>query len=170
MKAKKAERELSAWMDGEAGARRRAAAGEDPGASPALRRTRAQFEAIGETLRDDPVPAGQTPEAAWSDIQRRLRPAVDAPGEAGSSGIFASRMRWVAAMVVAVFIGLAGLWIGNSARNAEQALAATGGVDVEWVETGVENADTMVYWDEETDLTVIWLLIDEAPEGDNADT
>ena len=49
-------------------------------------------------------------------------------------------------------------------------LAMGAAADVEWVETDVENADTMVYWDEETDLTVIWLIVDEAADPDNAKT
>ena len=170
MKANKAERDLSVWLDGEAGARGDKAIREAVGASPALEETQAQFKVIGDLLREEPVPAGQTGEAAWSDVQRRMRLAASDPAAAESSGVFASRLRWVAAMMLMFFVGLAGLWIGRSAFDRAPALAASAAGDVEWVETDVKNADTMVYWDEETDLTVIWLIVDEAAEGDNADS
>lgn len=159
----KLSKDLSRFRDGElphsrAEALRRAV--ED---SPELRRLENEFRDIGEQLRELDVPAGKPAEVAWSDVQRGLR-LQDSDAE-GGAGILGSRLKWAAAIMSTVFIAL-----GLAVMQAGTVTATVGPAEVEWVSTEVPGASTMVYQDEETGLTVIWMMEEDTDENGNVDT
>lgn len=162
MKTRKAERDLSAWLDGELDEAQMKKVDAELVDSSELRNQRADFEIMADWLREEPTAVGQTAEAAWADIRRRRR-LGDADSSQGGGEIFGSRLHWVVAMVLAMFCVL-GLWawLGNP-PGVVVADASSNSTLVEWVDTGLENAFTMVYHDEEAKLTVIWIM-EEDPE------
>jgi hypothetical protein len=103
----------------------------------------------------------QRVEAAWQDVQRAIRLQEKAPIPAGYGGSW----RWASltiALIVAAFIGWR--WPAAPAPPGGMPIAAADRTIVEWVETDLPDAMSMVYEDEETGLTVIWLLVQENGE------
>jgi anti-sigma factor RsiW len=151
---------------GEAEARRLEAALAE---TPDLREQRTDYESLRTWLREENLPAGQPPEAAWADIRRRRRLA---DGEsAGNEGVpFGSRLRWATALVLALFCML-GLWVTlNDLRVSTFAADQADPTAVEWAETELENSYTMVYRDDEMDLTIIWIMEEDAAERPKIDS
>ena len=85
-------------------------------------------------------------------------------GDTGQE-ILGSRLKWAAAIMTLVFLGL-GIAV---LRHGPSAMASSP-AEVEWVSTEVPGATTMVYQDEETGLTVIWMMEEDADENGNVDT
>ena len=170
----KAERWLSRYLDGELDARRSALIEAQLANDPALRAQAKAWRAGGERLRGL---AGGAPDPAraWGDLRTRIaetRVDESAPGRRMS--VFGSPWSWAAAMLV-LLLAATGLRVltrgGGTEANAPVA-AREGTADevVAWAETEVPGASTMVFRDEETGLTVIWLVENEREnaEGEHA--
>jgi len=149
---------ISRFIDGDLNPSARARLAQDLAQSPDLDQLQMDYTKIGELLREQEIPTGQTSEAAWTDIRRSIR--VDPSSSEASSVILSSRLKWVAAMISILFVVLG---IGT-VRNLTP-VAIQQPTEVEWVETEVPGAMTMVYQDDETGLTVIWMM-----EEDDRDT
>lgn len=154
---------ISRYVDGELPSPRREQIARELETSEEARRMKADFETIGERLREGPVPAARPPEAVWADVRRGIRLARKAPARP-ASWVLGSRVQWVGATMVAVLVGLT-VWSGirSMGPSAPASLGSTV-AEVEWMETDVPGATTMLYQDEETGLTVIWMI--EPNEGD----
>ena len=158
MKPIRQAKRISRFMDGDLTPSERARLEQELARSPDLYRIQMDYHKLGELLREQEVPIGQTPEAAWADIRRSIR--LEQSESKARSVMPGSRLKWVVAMGSVVFVILGGgiLRILSSA-TIEQV------TEVEWVETEVPGAMTMVYQDDETGLTVIWMM-----EEDDRDT
>ena len=153
---------ISRYVDGELPPPRRAQMAREMETSEEARRMKADFETIGERLREGPVPEARPAGAVWADVRRGIRLARREPGPV--SWVLGSRVQWVGATMVAVLVGLT-IWSGirSMSPSAPTSLGSTV-AEVEWMETDVPGATTMLYQDEETGLTVIWMM--EPNEGD----
>jgi anti-sigma-K factor RskA len=168
MKTNRQELLLSRYLDGDLTPREREAMETRLAESGELQGLKADFEAVGQTLRAWPTPAGPTPEAAWADVQRRLRLEREEQAGEAETGFWGSRLAWASAMMTVVLVAL-GVWIAAN-RPGMPALAATEPAEVEWVETDLPGAMTMVYQDDDTGLTVIWVQEDENGEPANVES
>ncbi len=165
MNRKKAEQWLSMALDGELSARRRARLDAYLAAHPELDDLRNDWQAIGDRYRAAMPPCPQTPEAAWHDVRRAIRVQGDLPH--GEIVTFQGRMKWAGALAAA-FLVMMGAWLLVQSPDPGRVgtIAAADRTEVEWVETDLPDAMSMVYEDAETGLTVIWVLVHENGEED----
>jgi len=140
-------------------------------ADPDSAKTEAAWRNVGDQLRREarhiPVPDSQL---AWQDIRRAIRQHEETSGDAGTSG-FPWRLTWAGAFATVAVIGLLGWSAWRLTLPPAQEIAAaedTIGSRVEWVESEMPGATTMIYTDTETDMTVIWM--DVALDVDPRDT
>ncbi len=163
----KAEQWLSMALDGELSPRRRAKLDAYLAAHPELADLQKEWVAIGNQYREQPVVQAQTPEAAWQDVQRMIRLRKSTA---------ASQPQWrpryvriqLAGVAVAALVIAFGFWrITQIPPDAPFArIAEADRTEVEWVETDLPDAMSMVYEDADTGLTVIWVLVHDNGEDD----
>ena len=168
MKMNRDELLLSRYLDGDLSPRETKTLESLLAESEELRALKADFESVGRVLREKTIPQGPTPEAAWANVQRGLRLDRDVPGTASEQGFWGSRLAWASAIMTVLLVAL-GIWIGTQGAGVP-AMAATEPAEVEWVETDLPGAMTMVYQDDDTGLTVIWVQENENGEPANADS
>ena len=169
MNRKIAERWLSAHMDGELPARRRARLEACLAADPELRDLRRTWESLGARCRGDAVELSPSEiERAWYDVRRVIRGAAQQP-VAERPGLTA-RMQWAGAWAAVLLVAATGWWWWQGAATVPGGgIALADRTEVEWVETDLPDAMTMVYEHDETGLTVIWVLMgDDDEERDHA--
>ena len=78
------------------------------------------------------------------------------------------RFKWAGALaaVCLLLVGVWSVWRGPDAPPYPGAIALADRTEVEWVETDLPDAFSMVYEDADTGLTVIWVMVDEPGEED----
>jgi anti-sigma factor RsiW len=167
MNCRKVQEWISADLDGELDAGRKAKLTAHLTACVSCRELRVQWLAVGRQLRAEVVPQVQTPEAAWADVRRAIRNAApEAAEETSWQPIF--RLRWASiAAAVVVAAGLLSIVVLRR-PSAPEVAAAPQGSRVEWVETGLPGASPMVYEDEESGMVIIWVVEANNKEGGHA--
>lgn len=116
---------------------------------------------VGDLLRE-PVDLPD-PEVEWQAIRRTIRHQTPAPdGASADAPVFSWRMAWAAAMLGVVSLGLyliAGLQLhqGTLITHGQSGVPA----EVEWAESGVPGATMMIFADQETGMTVIWMDVEQ---------
>lgn len=160
MNPRKAEQWLSAALDGELSPRQLERLDQYLSSHPELSALQEQWRALGDTVRSAQEAPGQTPEAAWQDVRRAIRLAGETATE--ESVAMGRRIRWAGAVAVAALLILGLYALLPSTRMIYQdRIAQSDRTEVEWVETELPDAMSMVYEDEDTGLTVIWVLVAE---------
>ncbi|NCC52890.1 MAG: hypothetical protein EOM20_16990 [Spartobacteria bacterium] len=165
MNCKKAQQWLSMAMDNELPADRREPLEQHLAQCPDCRAMQSQWSTYGQILRAPEAPAVNAG-ALRADVLRAIRtqrpereralfPAIPYPRLAYSVAI--------TALICTVII--AGLRFYPYSAGPET--TAEPNTQVEWVETDVPGATAMVYEDEETGLTVIWVITTENGEEEN---
>jgi hypothetical protein len=149
---------LSAELDGELSPEELRTLEQALGDQKELRNQAANWAETGRLLGDTtdiPVPPA-------GEMLGRLRAAIDAetprPGR-----ILAFPIPWAAAAAAFFLLLGAGLWFrtGDDSRMNWPDLAAWDESEpVMWVETHVPDSSAVVYEDEETGVTVIWMVTD----------
>lgn len=165
MTPKHIEELLSRDLDGALAPEERSVLQAAEAADPALAELRHTWQRCGSELHSSSLPGLPTPEAAWADVQRAIRLAGSEDGRARE--ISGWRMVWVASSIVLL---LAGSFFYGVVRppEAKVALLAPPTVEVEFVETDLPGASTLVYQDEETGWALVWVSEDqpgETPRG-----
>lgn len=156
MNCETAEQLVSRAMDGEVDAAERAALDHHLSACAACRARAALWAEAGRMLREESV-AAPPAEVMWNDVRRAIRQG--APALRDEPGLL-WRLRWAGASIAAVVVLLAGL----VALRPHGAMASAPAV--EWAETGLPGANTMVMENEETGAIVIWVMTAEGgPNG-----
>ena len=158
---------ISRAMDGELPERQRQALEDYLRQHPADAELRESWAAIGNLLREESALApSPDPEAAWVDIRRAIRTA---PAEAAAERA-PWFVRWAVPLAAAALVVIAvGIRARMDTRGAPVQVArvaappATGASKVDWVESGLPDASTMVYEDDATGVTVVWLMVPDAP-------
>jgi predicted anti-sigma-YlaC factor YlaD len=170
---------LSRALDGELPANDRTALDAHLASCASCRALRDEWAGFTAMLQE-PVAPVQTPEALWADVQRaiRLRQGFGgqvrlqgAQGREDEAPVFGWRLRWAGAILAVVMLGAYGIGLGVR-RQTERVVAASApekAAEVEFVETDVPGASTMVYEDAETGWVVVWVTGMEtepdAPQG-----
>lgn len=156
----KAQKWLSCALDGELSASRRRRLDAWLAEHPDMVALREDWTKLGVRMRNERPVSGQTPEAAWQDVRRAIR----MPGQpvAMPSDQKAWRLGWAAACAAVLFVVSAAWWGIQAPSPAPVARADR--TTVEWVETDLPGAMSMVFEDETTGLTVIWVLVQENGE------
>lgn len=123
---------------------------------PELDELEAAWREAGRLLSEPVVPP-VTPEAAWHDVQRRLRLAR-AEREARSP-VFGWRLGWAASIIAAMLLLVSAVAFLQLRRGVAPALAQAPeeGTRVEFVESDLPGAAPMVYEDAESGWVVIWV-------------
>ncbi len=163
MNRKKAEQWLSLAMDGELDERRLRKLEAYLEQHPEMALLRDQWTQVGSFAREAVPVAMQTPEAAWQDVQRAIRLQGDKPRE---SAVWS--WKWAGGVMAACLAGVL-LWVGLRAGPDPVPagyIAQADRTEVEWVETELPDAISMVYEDAESGVTVIWVLTEEARKDD----
>lgn len=157
MNCHQAEELLSRALDGELSQEHLAALDAHVASCASCRALRDEWSKYSGMLRDQSIEPAQTAEALWADVQRAIRLQGDHP-EDDALPVFGWRLRWAGVMIVAVLLGMSafGLWRLRQ-PGQETAQVNERSVEVEFVETDVPGASPMVYQDEESGWTVIWV-------------
>jgi len=155
------ERLLSRYLDGELSPRQRARIESILAARPEYRERLEQWRSLGAQLRHPAPPGGPTPESAWAGVQRAIRLSKPEPAPT-----FGWRLGWTAASMATVLILGVGAWwrLQSGAGTVSASFEAP---EVEWVDTDLDDAMTVVYRDAESGWTVIWVTA-EPGKGDHA--
>jgi len=166
MNCRKARKWISMEMDGELPREQLPLLEEHLGACENCRNTRAAWTGYSAYLGELPEPIGYSPETALADVRRALRAGTGK----GRAPVWHGALRPAWAAVFLVLIGSTFLWYRftggrDSANSSNVAYVETKQTRVEWVETDIPNAMSMVFEDAETGLTVIWV---DAPEPEEA--
>lgn len=161
MKREKIARLLSAHLDGELSARQTARLEKAMDGLPDADEIKLEWLRIRSRLRQGQAQPPMMPAAAWDDIQRRIRTET----EPQNTSVFISPwLKAVAGAASAAIIAGVSLWM-YLANQGENSLAGTQSAEVVWVEAGSPEAMSMVYKDVESGWTVIWVEVEEGPEG-----
>ncbi len=157
MNCHKAEELLSRALDGELPEDQRMALDAHTASCATCRALQEEWSQYANLLRDQKVEPVQTAEALWADVQRTIRLQGDGRADEGVP-VFGWRVRWAGVMIVAVLLGVSAMGLLQLRQPAaESAQVMDRDVQVEFVETDVPGASPMVYQDDETGWTVIWV-------------
>jgi anti-sigma factor RsiW len=158
-----AEKWLSQALDNELSPRRQARLEAYLAAHPDMQDLRARWQEVGAALRQQQQPLPQTPAAAWADVQRaiRLRAANDAAQPVRWRGLGGTRFAGALAATVLLITGVWYTLTDKQDIGSLRTIAEADRTEVEWVETDLPGAMSMVYEDADTGLTVIWVLVEE---------
>ena len=160
---------LSRAMDGELPNRQRADLDAWLAAHPEDREIADGWKAQGVLARAQsaaiPVP---DEERAWQDIRRAIRLA--APQEAKAApAFFPWRFAWLGAIIALVYASVLGVGLWRGQRPAETVAKVEtvkpAQAQIEWAETEVAGASTMVYQDEDSGCAVVWLMTDDSGDA-----
>ncbi|MBU1910746.1 MAG: zf-HC2 domain-containing protein [Verrucomicrobia bacterium] len=158
MNCRKARKWISLDMDGELSVGRKEHLYNHIRRCGSCNALRDRWLSLGDRLRSRVGTPVQTAEAAWADVCRTIR--LEKREEAWLPGLLVGlSWRWAATVVSMLVLGAAlgtGIWF-RSGRAWPMIARAPASV-VEWVETGLPKASTMVYEDQESGLVVIWVV------------
>ena len=158
MNCRKARRWISLEMDGELSERRREPLYNHIRRCGSCNAVRDRWLTLGDLLRSRVRAPSQTAEAAWADVRRAIHLEKDGERQV-SAPLFGLSLRWAAVMVSVLVVGAAlGLGVWFRSGRALPIIAHAPAAAVEWVETGLPKASTMVYEDQESGMVVIWVL------------
>lgn len=165
MKCKTAEKWLSMSLDGELTPARQDRLNEHLATCERCRALKAQWERAGMLMRRQ-VPAAVTAEHMAVDVLRASRTQPSKRQVPLVPFVFRHPV-WAGA--VAAVLLLAVLAVPHAFRQAPAlARMEQGATEVEWVETDLPGAMSMVYEDQDTGLTVIWVIPPEGRENGHA--
>ena len=163
MKCDRAEKLLSASLDGELDAQDLLPLRDHLDRCPRCRAARMEWQSYGEHLKSAPLPITPGLKGAWNDIRQRMRqdekprrwkPAYPFP------------MYWVsAAALLVVTMGIFFLYPGDPAPTDSKIFAMA--ENVEFVETSIPGATPVVYMDDASGWTVVWIVEAEPPDEDS---
>ena len=162
MNCNKAKKWLSLTMDNELSAQKRERLEQHLAQCPACRALKEQWMSYGNILRQ-PTDSSINTEILRADVLREIRTFRPGKETRIIPGFLHSRPVYAFAMIALVSIVI----IGGLRMFSDHALPvkiAERNTEVEWVETDVPGATAMVYEDEKTGLTVIWVISEEDDE------
>ncbi|NKB23244.1 MAG: hypothetical protein GKR87_02410 [Kiritimatiellae bacterium] len=108
------------------------------------------------------VEGGYTATQLWSDVRSRLHAEEK---DISPVGLLGMRRAWAGATLgVILAVGLTLFFMLNNSFRHDK-LSEYSGVTVEWVETDMPEAMSMVYEHDETGLTVIWIVENNNNQG-----
>ena len=165
MNCEKARKWINLERDGELAPHRAARLHEHLDTCSICRKTRDVWASVGVHLRERHVPAMQTPEAAWTNVQRSIRKDREEREETEEVRVLGAPLRWVTAMLLIMILG-SSLFL--TFQKSPAGMARGDATGVEFIETGLPDATPMVYQDAESGWTVIWIVEANSKDGGHA--
>lgn len=165
MNKRAVEKWLSGALDGELTPDQRAGVQRWLADHPEAADLQAAWERVGDLARR-PV-ATPDPDAAWLEIRRRIRTGtLEAVPETAPVPVFSWRMAWAAAMLALVSLGVF-LLAGHQLRRGTLISVRPPGepAEVEYAESSLPGATMMIFADQETGMTVIWMDVETNGNG-----
>jgi len=157
MNCEAAQKRLSLALDGEIRPGDRAELERHLAGCPHCRAARDAWAESARLLRAS-VALAPPAEVMWNDVRRAIH-AAEPVAEARPGLLW--RLRWAGASIAAVVVAFAGLTV----LRHPGAVAAASAPAVEWAETGLPGANTMVMEDPETGAVVIWVMTGDNGNG-----
>jgi len=158
--------DLSRWMDGELDSRGAERLDPHVDSDDLLKETRDAWAEIGSALRMDagPLPDASTVEADWLALEALLPPRQQLKSLPASADVKIVRFPWVcvggfAAMAAAVTLSLS-VWMhdaGNSTAGQDAFAGFDSDPSISFVETDIPGASSMMYVDESSGWTIVWV-------------
>ncbi len=158
--------DLSRWMDGELDSRGAELLESRIDSDGLLMETRDAWAGIGSDLRLDagPLLDAASVEAEWSALEVKLPPRQHLKLRPDSADEKVVRFPWVwmggvAAMAAAVALSL-GVWIhdaGKPSTGVDAFAEFDSDSSISFVETDIPGASSMVYVDESSGWTIVWV-------------
>ena len=132
---------------------------------PACRNRAQTWRNFGQFMRQDEISAPPPAEAAWREIRREIQSgesprAEEIPGKTATASPWFWRAPAAMAALLALSLGLYFV-LPSSKENATAYADAT---VVEFMETEIPGAGTLVYVDEDSGWTILW-VVEPAAEG-----
>lgn len=162
MNCRQAEIALSRHLDGELSAREMTRLEAHLSACPDCRRTASEWSEIGSALRAAGPARTPDPARAWQSIHRTIRqddgttvPAVIRPR-------WRTTLPW-AGLAAAAVLALAILFVPGGPGSEPSPFSSS----IEFVETDLPGASTVVYLDDESGWTIVW-VVEPAPATNSA--
>jgi len=156
MNCSQAEKALSRHLDGELLAGEVASLEKHLSSCSACRETAAEWGGYGSALRADAPNEIPDPTKAWHDIRRSLRNRESPIPTTNARPWWARPLPWAGA-VVTVALFTVGYFLQLSPSPGFPYGSA-----VEFVDTDLPGASTVVYVDEETGWNIVWVLESES--------
>ena len=156
---------LSRDLDGDLAPSEQAQLRAAEAADPSLAELRLAWQRVGQSLHDLPAPGTPDPAVAWQDVRRAIHvAAADGATPAVRPG-FGWRLAWAggALSFALVLFVLAGHW-WPAPPAAVATVSALRDVEVEYVESDLPGGSPMVYQDEESGWTIVWVAAAEPAE------
>ncbi len=119
----------------------------------------------GQYMRELEVPSPQSAVEAWQDIRNEIQGAEESPELPKTSGNPGFNWNWgIPTAIAALLVLSTALYFGLPTSNdSTESLAAGTKTKIEFLETDIPGASTMVYVDQDSGLTVLWVV--ESVEG-----
>lgn len=152
MNCRQAEKALSRHLDGELPEPQVDALERHLSDCAACRETAAEWRGYGEAIRTGAPAKTPDPTAAWHDIRRTLRNRGDSEPVATPRPWWTRPLPWAGAAASLALLAVGYLTLGPIDPRAPN------GTAVEYVETGLPDASTLVYVDDESGWTIVWVL------------
>ncbi|MEZ5277011.1 MAG: zf-HC2 domain-containing protein [Opitutaceae bacterium] len=152
MNCRQAEKALSRHLDGELPEARVEALERHLSECATCRDTAAAWAGYGEAMKAGAPAPRPDPIAAWYDIRRTLRNREESRPAETVPAWWARPLPWVGTAAA-----LALLAVGYLSLRQTDPRPSTG-TTVEYVETGLPDASTLVYVDDESGWTIVWVL------------
>lgn len=153
MNCDQAEKWISRSLDAELEVARQRKLDEHLAGCASCSRLKTEWEKLGNALREEVAATLPDTDAAWADIRERIHES-----EAGRSKIIPWQVhfRWAAGLA-ALFLLSFGVYFSRP-RPVSEAVPLPVGTTVEFVETEIPGASPMVYMDQESGWTVVWVV------------
>ncbi len=162
MNCKQTKKWLSLAMDNELSAQKCERMEQHLAHCPECRALKEQWMSYGNILRQ-PANTPLNTDVLRADVLREIRTSRPDKEKLVIPGLLHSRPVYAFAMVAIVSVMImAGLRMFSG--RVQTVKIAERNTEVEWVETDIPGATAMVYEDEETGLTVIWVITEEDDE------
>lgn len=158
MNCHSAQRLISAKLDGALTASQAATVDAHLAGCPACRAFQEEARGLGAALRARHQPAGPTPEAAWAAVQRELRNGADVRTPAWLEWLQSPRLQWAGAATMALALVVTGTLVWLVRPPMAPPAGARPTTEVRRLTTGLAGASTMVYEDQASGWTVVWVL------------
>jgi len=155
MNCRQAERALSRHLDDELPANDVATLEEHLASCSACRDSAAEWRGLGDAMRAEAPSEVPDPTKAWHDIRRTLRNREPPTVQENRRPWWARPLPWAGAAATVALITLGYL------RHVSPSSQFPSGSAVEYVDTELPGASTVVYVDDETGWNIVWVLESE---------
>ena len=152
MNCHQAEKALSRHLDGELSAELVTGLEKHLASCAACRETAVDWQGYGDNFRAEQPSGMPDPTKAWHDIRRAIRTREDPVAQGQNRPWWARPLPWAGAAATVAIVA-----IGYVLQLSPGAQFSGGGA-VEYVDTDLPGASTIVYVDDESGWNIVWVV------------